>query len=320
MTSIDQHPRKPELHLLAESGEKPYPRSLPRVTVIKVHAFNIYPYVEGHPPPRQNHDFLKFITSCPNLKSCSWVVRNPNKSIIHQTLDDFEEFDTQTLFPDLEQLALDGHYIGSQMWRDWQDHFSWSSLSSLEIGPQLFALENLKLLTGRLMNLKCLKITGSDIQNEDLDRSLESFLISFDTLVNLELLNCSVPLEAISRHTRLSSLCVHIGETWNCLDSRVVYGNIDIVSLDALCPLLETLELDIERDSFKEEWVCFHPELLQKNKRLIKAKASRCSGLLGPWIFKAQNTGTPFTSWEFDVAQSSYVLETATLERTQSFL
>lgn len=256
MTSIDQHPQKPELHLLAENGEISCPRSLPRVTVIKVSAVNKYSYVEGHPPPRQTHNFVKFITSCSNLKSCSWVVKNPDEKVICQTTSDLEEFDTQAPFPDLEHLALDGHYIGSQLGHGWQNHFKWSNLSSLEIGPQLFALENLRLMTGCPMKLKCLKVTGSDVQNEELGRSLENFLMSFDTLVNLEILNCFFPLDAISRHTRLSRLCVHIGETWNCLDSRAVYGNLDMISLDTLCPQLENLELDIERDSFKEEWVC----------------------------------------------------------------
>jgi hypothetical protein len=76
--------------------------------------------------------------------------------------------------PFLKHLALHQYYIGRQMWQDWQDHFNWSSLSSLEIGQGPISPENLKVMTGRLNNLKSLIITGGDIQNEELCGRLES--------------------------------------------------------------------------------------------------------------------------------------------------
>lgn len=254
MTSIEKHPQKPELHLLAGDGEKPCLRSLPRVTLISV-VWGTKSDINGQHPPPQTDNFLNYITSCPNLKSCSWAARHPNETLIGRTPDDFEGSGIHKPFPFLEHLALYQYYIGSQMWHGWQDRFNWSNLSSLEIGQGLFAPENLEVMTGRLNNLKCFRITGSAVQNEELCRSLESFLVAFDTLVDLEILNCFVPLHAIARHTRLVNLCVHIGDTWNCLDSRAVFGNADLISLDTLCPELENLELDIERETEAEDWV-----------------------------------------------------------------
>ncbi|OQE39265.1 hypothetical protein PENCOP_c007G05790 [Penicillium coprophilum] len=251
LTCIDKHPRKPELHLLQENGEHLRSHSLPRVTLIKVRR-QTNSYANIYAPPLKIHHFLNFITSCPNLKSCSWVVRSHEASN-GQTPSDFEGFGIPKPLPSLEHLALDGYYLGSAMWHDWEADFNWSSLSSLEVGG-LFALENIKLMTGRLANLKHFKVIGSDVQNEELCRSLEQFLVLFDTLVDLEILNCFVPLHVIARHTRLVNLCVHIGDTWNCLDSRIVFSNDDLISLEAMCPQSENLELDIERENGKNEW------------------------------------------------------------------
>lgn len=258
MTSIDEHPQKPELHLLAGDGQRPCVRSLPSVTLISVLG-DTKSDINGHSSPLQTDNFLNYITSCPNLKSCSWAVRHPNK-LIGRTPDDFEGSSVHKPFPFLKHLALYQYYIGNRMWHGWQDHFNWSSLSSLEIGQGLFASENLEVMTGRLNNLKSLRITGSDIQNEEICGSLEKFLVAFDTLVDLEILNCFVPVHAIARHSRLVNLCVHTGDTWNCQDSRTVFENADLISLDALCPQLENLELDIERDTEKDDWVCESPD------------------------------------------------------------
>ncbi|KAJ5170268.1 uncharacterized protein N7500_003051 [Penicillium coprophilum] len=251
LTCLDKHPRKPELHLLQEDGEHLRSHPLPRVTLIKVHQQKDL-YTNMYSPPLKIHHFRNFITSCPNLKSCSWVVSGYEASN-GQTPSDFEGFDIPKPLPSLEHLALDGHYLGSAMWHGWEADFNWSSLSSLEVSG-LFVLENIKLMTGRLINLKHLKVIGSDVQNEELCRSLEHFLVLFDTLVDLEILNCFVPLHVIARHTRLVNLCVHIGDTWNCLDSRLVLSNDDLISLDTLCPRLENLELDIERENGTNEW------------------------------------------------------------------
>lgn len=189
---------------------------------------------------------------------------NTPEELIGRTTDDFEGSSIHKLFPFLKHLALYKYYIGSQMWHGWQDHFNWSSLSSLEIGQGLFAPENLEVMTGRLSNLKSLRVTGSNIQNEELRGSLENFLMAFDTLVNLEILNCFVPVYAIARHSRLVNLRVHISDTWNCQDSRTIFENVDLISLDTLCPQLENLELDIERDTEKDDWVCVSPGILKQ--------------------------------------------------------
>lgn len=262
MTSIDEHPQKPELHLLAGDGEKPCVRSLPSVTLIRV-LWDTKSDINGQSPPLQTDNFLNYITSCPNLKSCSWAATHP-KELIGRTTDDFEGSSIHKPFPFLKHLALYQYYIGSQMWHGWQDHFNWSSLSSLEIGQGLFAPENLEVMTGHLNNLKSLRVTGSDIQNEELCGSLENFLVAFGTLVDLEILNCFVPVHAIARHSRLVNLRVHISDTWNCQDSRTVFENVDLISLDTLCPQLENLELDIERDTQKDDWVCVSPDILKE--------------------------------------------------------
>lgn len=76
MTSIDEHPQKPELHLLAGDGEKPCVRSLPSVTLIRVLS-DTESDINGQSPPLQTDNFLNYITSCPNLKSCSWAATHP---------------------------------------------------------------------------------------------------------------------------------------------------------------------------------------------------------------------------------------------------
>ncbi|KAK4864630.1 hypothetical protein LT330_009625 [Penicillium expansum] len=264
MKSIDEHPQKPELHLLAGGWGKPCPRPLPRVTEIRV-MWGTECEMRGEQRPlHQPDNFLNYITSCPNLKSCSWVAGNPKETVIGEPPNDIEGSVIHKPFPFLEHLDLYQYYIGTQMWHGWEDHFNWSSLSSLEIGQGLFARENLNVMTGRLSNLKRFKITGNDVQNEELCRSLETFLVAFDTLVDLELLNCFVPIHAITRHTRLANLCVHIIDTWSCLDSRTVFESEDLISLDALCPQLENLQLDIERDNEKEDWVCVFPNLVNE--------------------------------------------------------
>jgi hypothetical protein len=276
MTSIDEHPQKPEIHLLAEDSEKLSPHSLPRVTVLRVCKQDIRSYYKRSRSPLHRNSFLNFITSCPNLKSCSWAVRDPNEKLIGKTSPDSEGYGIHKPFPVLEHLALDGYYIGTQMWKGWQDHFKWSSLLSLELGPKtLFVLENLNAMTGRVTNLRHLKVTACRGGSEELCQSLENFLVSFGTLVDLELLNCFVPIHAITRHTRLVNFCVHIGETWQCLDSRAVFKKIDLVSLDQLCPQLENLELDIEREN-GNQWVRIYPGLL-RDDRLIIISASRYS-------------------------------------------
>ncbi|OQE80409.1 hypothetical protein PENNAL_c0046G05617 [Penicillium nalgiovense] len=256
MTSIQEHPRKPELHLLAEQAENQPAGLLPHVRTIKVCGGDDYPFsVETHPPPAAQN-FLKYITSYPNLKSCSWAAQTlGGRTSDDQTLLDFEGLGTHNNFPFLEHLALDGQYIGAQMC-GWEDHFNWSSLSSLNIGPREFSVpENLKLMTGRLSNLKNLKVKIShQPRSEELCRSLECFLMSFDTLAQLELFNCFVLPHAICRHTHLMSLVVHIGETWKSLEYRAAFESDDLSFLDAQCPRLENLELDIERDLEKKEW------------------------------------------------------------------
>lgn len=264
MKSIDEHPQKPELHLLAGGWGKPCPRPLPRVTEIRV-MWGTECGVGGEQLPlNQPDNFLNYITSCPNLKSCSWVAGNPKETVVGETPNDIEGSVIHKPFPFLEHLDLYQYYIGTQMWHGWEDHFNWSSLSSLEIGQGLFAPENLNVMTGRLSNLKRFKITGNNVQNEELCQSLENFLVAFDTLVDLELLNCFVPIHVITQHTRLANLCVHIFDTWNFLDSRTVFESEDLISLDALCPQLENLQLDIERDTEKEDWVCVSPNLLNE--------------------------------------------------------
>ncbi|KAJ5101853.1 hypothetical protein NUU61_004075 [Penicillium alfredii] len=136
-----------------------------------------------------------------------------------------------------------------------RDRFPWSILSSLSIGPQSeHACRTLDHMAGFARSLKTLKL---EVFYEKRNQNCESpkrFLLSFDTLVYLELQNYPCPVQAIAQHTQLVRLCLHSTESWNPQAQRNVLSKEDLEHLDAHCPHLEYLELDIERQNDDWPW------------------------------------------------------------------
>ncbi|KAJ5357643.1 hypothetical protein N7541_004801 [Penicillium brevicompactum] len=153
-------------------------------------------------------------------------------------------------FPSVEHLALDMYDLGSEILTLGPNGpFNWSSLRSLELGGSEweYASKNMKLLTGRMVNLRRLQVSRNRSDVRESCRNLENFLESFDTLVDLTMFNCFVPFDAIACHTNLINLCVHHDETWKSDAVRHVAETEDLINLDASCPYIESMELDIER-------------------------------------------------------------------------
>lgn len=244
LSSIEEHPNKPQLHLLAESGLVSCPRSLPAVTALRVKDESDY---DGDKGPNY---FLSYIASYPNLKSVIWKRRDHFYRPYRVS-----GFDMDNIFRSLEHLALDGHILSNGIW-DWpHGPFNLSNLSSLELGPDwMSASSNLSLLTGHMVNLRRLKVWTKLWETRQLCQPLINFLLSFDTLVDLTIINLFVSFHAITGHTGLVNLRVHEEETRRSVYACHMPGKQDLISLDVSCPHLETLELDVER--VNNGWVC----------------------------------------------------------------
>ncbi|KAJ5334961.1 hypothetical protein N7452_007364 [Penicillium brevicompactum] len=245
MTCIEEHPNKPQLHLLAENGLNYCPRSLPAVVTLKV-VNN--PWCGDRAEPE---NFLNFITSCPNLKSCTW---GQHTWTYWATL--LEGDDMHKPFPSLEHLSLELYDLRNEMLTFGpHDRFDWSGLKSLKLGRNWeHVSRNLEILTGRMVNLKRLHVSTYSLEDTESDQSLEGFLMSFDTLEDLAIFNCYAPFKAIAHHPRLVNLDVHGDEDYDGSPICNMPEVQDLIHLDKSCPSLETIGLDIER--VDDDWVC----------------------------------------------------------------
>ncbi|CAG8296463.1 unnamed protein product [Penicillium olsonii] len=251
VTRIEAHPNKPELQLLKQDSLSVCPRSIPAVTVLNLEDEVFCRLSQG--------SFLNHLTSFPNLTSCAWAPNClPDKPDANKTASSCasSELEAQFTFPPIQHLALDRYFLDSEMSPGLLDRFQWPKVTSLELGSDWeTACANLRLLTGRMINLRRLKITRNGPQKyAEPCAALEEFLKSFDTLIDLELIGCFVPFDAIARHTWLVSLIVHTPEAWNGNYPRNMAETMDLISLDACCPRLEHLKLDAERNPETGEW------------------------------------------------------------------
>lgn len=233
-------------------------------------------------PPQDN--FLNFVTSFPNLKSCTWKIATSVCKRLESEIgldtsrcpkwSRLDGLDLPDYFPRIASLCLDKYYLGSQISPCLQDHFKWSSLLSLELGPSWdFAHANLQLLTGRIVNLRQLRIRQYDPKSfGNTCPVLEKFLMSFDTLTDLDIFGKLFAIRAITRHTGLVNLRLQTPKSW-CDESPFgSWGEQDLISLDASCPQMKYLELYIRPNKQKEcVWVSLHPDPLYKPQTLIES-------------------------------------------------
>ncbi|KAJ5090532.1 hypothetical protein N7532_009216 [Penicillium argentinense] len=250
MHSMRLHPNKPELHLLAVQGWEPTPsETLHCVTTIKVTLFRelrhdvpggVHPYMQA---------FRDLFFSCPNLKSCSLTMMGPAPPPQQLTRI---ELTGQEIFPPLQHLALNGHSIHPDEWSNWRTQFPWSSLTSLEIGPQPHYVEDflgqLSGVTSQLSSLEKFKISVWAGQEEEVaEDRLKRFLLSIDSLQTLEITNYDCTVETVAAHKKLRHLVVRLSENWDSQESYDPLSSSELFHLDRNCPQLETLEIYFER-------------------------------------------------------------------------
>ncbi|KPM35888.1 hypothetical protein AK830_g10676 [Neonectria ditissima] len=268
--SLNGHANHPQLHLLGENGARPIAGPLPCVTTIRA---NVDPCFDTRDEPNRRIPRLQqLFFACPNLKSFSFstyggyggcFTRRP----FHRRVFGFQ-FTGEEIFPPLESLLFSSH-MGLDEWPHWRDRFDWSNLRSLSLGPQLDT-EFLELLTGHAKTLRSLTAEtwagesdmvheeDDDITDEEMnagraDRDmcpqLEGFLMSFDTLERLTIRGVSVPILSLTMHSGLKELCYHLIELPRGGARRPTLSVVDLEELDASCPDLELIEIDIDRQS-----------------------------------------------------------------------
>ncbi|KAH8909408.1 hypothetical protein BR93DRAFT_965517 [Coniochaeta sp. PMI_546] len=248
--ALNEHENRPQLHLLGEDGSRAVTRPISSVTALSA---QVNPYYSKSRPPIQRFPRLqKMFFACPNLKSFSisvfrnsrgyavWVPHNPR-------IDTFQLTGEET-FPPLESLSLDGYRIEDEQWAHWRDKINWSDLTSLSLGPEPNT-DLLKRFQGLAKCLRSFKVQTWAGEGKDICPELEAFIMSFDSLEQLEVRGHFLSVRALSHHTRLRQLCLHTMELPREGARRPTLDSAGLSELDAHCLDLETLEIDIYRDS-----------------------------------------------------------------------
>jgi hypothetical protein len=274
--ALNEHDNQPQLHLFGEKGSTVVAGPMPSVATLcaVVNPF----YDEKGKPNRQIPQLQKLFFACPNLKSFSLSIRGNYGGCVqgriphHPRVYSFQFIGEET-FPPLESLSLDGYYMrdldGYYMrdyedseddfvtvkdlheWDYWRDNLDWANLKSLSLGPQPNT-DLLKRFTGYAKALRSLTVqTWAEIpeKRKDISPALQKFLKSFDTLEELTVRGHFVSNRALGRHPKLKRLCLHSIELPRDGARRPTLGVADLNGLDAGCPDLEELEVDIYRDT-----------------------------------------------------------------------
>ncbi|KAI0393689.1 hypothetical protein F5Y17DRAFT_458697 [Xylariaceae sp. FL0594] len=303
------------LYLLDEDGKRQFQGELPNVLTLKA-------AVKG-PWLRNvlNQDVLgvqKLLFSCPNLKSFSLEVRTPYGGCMmlpprFPILHHFQ-FSGNERFPALEELSLSGYEFWDEERihrRFWRERFQWAKLRTLKLGPlqQSEFLEGAKGYATSLQNLTVDIYTDGDEYTDC--PPLEEFLASFSSLESLTVRGYIVPLKPISHHPALKHLILHSFGELELGNTRHSYSVSDLQELDSICPHLETLELDLNRDGeWPEEWLkaiatgfkrlrrlTFHLELIPKDSEQMDGGGF--SPLIEPILTtdSAREIGKRFFKW-----------------------
>lgn len=204
----------------------------------------------------------KLLFACPALRSLSLTTVDQHRGcalrrLMFPAISNFKLTGAET-FPPIQSLTLNGYQICHLEWPHWRDHFPWDGLASLTLGPQP-DLHTLSLITGFARSIRHLTLSAysddDQVPSEDVDR----FLLSFDTLVSLDLRGLSYSVRAVVNHPNLTRLCLHAleptpvqGTTLETQPRRTLTAQ-DLENIDAQCPLIQDLELDCNRPG--TEWV-----------------------------------------------------------------
>lgn len=241
------------LHLLAEDGKRSFEGDMENVVAL---AAEVCPSDERNGPNRDILGLQKLLFGCPNLKSFSLGITGGYGGCvvyrhIYDRVDAFQ-FSGDETFPPLEELSLSGYRLREDEWEHWQELLQWSKLRSLTLGPRWQA-DFLELAEGYATSLQNLTVeVYTDADERAVCPQLEEFLESFSSLESLTVKGYVVPLTPVSYHPGLKHLCLHSFTRGSSEKPRHAYSVKKLQKLDNICPLLETLELDLNRDG---EWV-----------------------------------------------------------------
>lgn len=259
--ALEEHPNKPEIHLVKEDGLRLILGPMPLVVTLKVDASPWRDTPEKPNTVLPNTEKLFF--ACPDLKSFSLSVRNDyggcmRPRVHHEIISTFQfaQSGNEVVFPPLESLSFSGYDMDAdEEWPHWRDGMDWSQLKRLNLGPDpRYAggptmAHLLRQFKGYANTLRSLTVQTWADEGHETCHPLESFLESFDTLEVLTVKRHFVPVEKLVRHERLKKLCLHCIELQRPEGTvRPTLDVVDLDMLDASCPELEHLEIDISRD------------------------------------------------------------------------
>jgi hypothetical protein len=260
--ALHEHPKKPEIHLLAEGGLRPVFGLLPSVVTIRA---RVNPWHDTPEKPNTSvPDLEKLFFSCPNLKSFSLIVSGNYggcmRPLLHHDITCNFHFDNRKVaFPPLESLSLNGYspgYDDNDEWPHWRDGMQWDRLKSLSLGPHPSwscgpsSASLLEKFQGYATALRSLTVLCWAAEGEEKPAVLSTFLESFNTLEELVVKRHFVPARSLVGHKNLKRLLLH------CIELQRPEGEFrptmdvtDLTLLDANCPELQDLEMDISRDA-----------------------------------------------------------------------
>ncbi|PWY80844.1 hypothetical protein BO94DRAFT_496394 [Aspergillus sclerotioniger CBS 115572] len=249
--TICNHPAKPELLLLRQSGESETctfaDQTLPCVSTLSA---NVNPYIKPKDPTRRLLTIQQLFFNCPNLRSFSLEVSGIYGGCVilaprHDRVTSFQLTGEET-FPPLQHLSFDGYCIGDQEWEYWRDGVQWERLSSLAVGPDTTTgvLGRLAGYATRLTTLKVSAWAGDSFPDM---AGLDELLLSFNSLETLELKGHRCSIEAIANHRNLSTLCLHEDELAHSQAQRRAPTAQELEHLDLHCPNLKSLKVCVNR-------------------------------------------------------------------------
>lgn len=199
----------------------------------------------------------KFLAKFPNLHSLSLFITcresqvSPNRSSSGAHVD--------ATFPQLKNLTLDLSFVPEEVWKPWWKLIPWGELDVLIIRSRRSLNPSiLSGLTGLPMRLRTLNL-GQDIVGID-KKTLNQFLLSFDTLQELYMRrhNCSV--STIANHSKLSKLVV-CGYELDGSEHHPVFVSTDLEYLARQCPNLRVFHCHVRgtlAEIFAKVASCFH--------------------------------------------------------------
>ncbi|KAJ5219899.1 hypothetical protein N7468_009103 [Penicillium chermesinum] len=212
--AVNEHPNKPELHLLQEGGLRVAAGPLPCVRTI--HA-RVNPFCDtAEQPNRRVPRFQQMFFACPNLRSFSFtLLQGPLGPNWFNAVNSFV-LRGEEQFPPLELLSLDDFRIRSGDWMHWRENADWSILRSLSLGPHW----DVRFLTGLTGHANALAVSRS-----------------FSTLEKLTIKGRLVSVETLSSHPRLKQLCVHMFELPRGRDVLVRCPHLEVLKIDVNHPI-----------------------------------------------------------------------------------